>query len=320
MKIIKSLIILVVLLLSTGCLNYVELNNIGIINTIGISKQDDYFIININMLTPKENDLEKKQEFETKALSIEEAFDKLYLITEKNINISHLELLILNKTLSKKDYDEIIRFFLRRSDSRNNFNIVILENYSKDYITKYNSSDINELIKTNSNEDGIIIPKTFDEMIEDISNIGISYIPTIKIDKKVEILGYRSIYKEEKLLSKQDSLIYNYIKDKIVKCYIVDKNLNIKIEKNKTLIDINKNVITINIKSTINDFEKTNKNNYKEVLEKYIISFLNTNDKSYFYNLIKKYNYNYYKKNNEIDIKFKIVITVNHNKEVNNIE
>ena len=320
MKIIKFIIIVLILSFNTGCLNYVELNNIGIINTIGISKTENDYVININMLTPKEDDLEKNQVFETKAKKVSEAFDKIYLITEKNINLSHLELLILDKTLSKKEYDDIIEFFLKRNDSRNNFNVVIMENYSKDTVFKYDSNDINELIKTNSKEDGIITPKTFDEIIEDISNIEISYIPAIEVKDTIKILGYRSIYKEENLLNEQDSLIYNFLRDKIIKCYIVDKDLNLRVDKNKTLIDVKDNIITINIKSNITLFDTDEEDKYKDFLERNIKSFIEKNDISYFYNLIKKYNYNYYKSNKDIDLNFKIAINIKLNKEVISIE
>ena len=318
MKKIKLFVLLFLILLNTGCLNYTELNNIGIINTIGISKDKNSYIVNINMLTPKENNLNESKKFEVNAKSISEAFDKLYLLTKKDINLSHLELLILNKDLNKKDYENIFSFFLNRNDSRNTFNTVLIENYSKDNIFMFDSEDINELIETNSKEDGIVIPKTFDEIIEDTLNLGISYIPTIEINDNIKVLGYRSIYKDSKLLTQRESISYNFITNKIKKCSLVDKNVNIKVDKNTTIIKVNKNSIEISLNSTLTNYGKHKdiENFYNKTLKSYIDEFLENNDTQYFKNLIKKYNYSYYKKNNIEKIKFKVKVFSKLNKEV----
>jgi len=316
MKKINSLIILLLFFI-TGCTNYTDINDIGIINTLGIDKNDKNYIININMLTPNIDNLEKNKTYQVEAPSLNEAFDKLYLLTSKDINLSHLELLIISNKIKKDDYDNISSFFLNREDSRNNFNVVILENYKKETIFKFDSKDINSLIKTNHNEDGIIAPKTFDEVIEDILNINISYIPTINIKENIEILGYRSIYKEEKLLTLRESISYNFLTNKIIKCNLVDENLNIKIDKSTTTLQVNKNKISINIDSTLTNYGKSKEpvKEYNYILKKYISEYLENNNLEYFFNIIKKYNYKYYKNKNDKKIDFDIIIEGKLNKE-----
>lgn len=317
MKKIKYIII-VILFTLTGCLNYVELNDIGIINVIGIDKENDGYIININMITPTGDDLEKSTTYEVYSSTLEEAFDKLYLLTSKKINLSHLELVMFSKNLNKDDYNNITNFFLNRNDSRNTFPIVIVENYNKKEIFSFSAYDINSLIEVNSFDDGIVSVKTFDEVIDDILNIKISYIPCIKITDKVEILGYYSIYNKEKLLSIKESISYNFLTNKISKCNFVDDNLNIKIDSSNTKIAINKNKITININSILTNY--TDKSDitdfYNKTLKNYLEEYLANNDLEYFYNLIKKYNYSYYKNNKNIDIDFNINIESKLNKEV----
>lgn len=317
MKKIKYIII-VILFTLTGCLNYVELNDIGIINVIGIDKENNGYIININMITPTGDDLEKSTTYEVYSSTLEEAFDKLYLLTSKKINLSHLELVMFSKNLNKDDYNNITSFFLNRNDSRNTFPIVIVENYNKKEIFSFSAYDINSLIEVNSFDDGIVSVKTFDEVIDDILNIKISYIPCIKITDKVEILGYYSIYNKEKLLSIKESISYNFLTNKISKCNFVDDNLNIKIDSSNTKIAINKNKITININSILTNY--TDKSDitdfYNKTLKNYLEEYLANNDLEYFYNLIKKYNYSYYKNNKNIDIDFNINIESKLNKEV----
>ena len=317
MKKIKYIII-VILFTLTGCLNYVELNDIGIINVIGIDKDNDGYVININMVTPTDDDLEKSTTYEVFAYTLEEAFDRLYLLTSKKINLSHLELVMFSKNLDKTDYKNITNFFLNRNDSRNTFPVVVVENYDKSKIFSVSAYDINSLIEVNSFDDGIVSVKTFDEVTDDILNINISYIPCIKITNKVEILGYYSIYNEQKLLSIRESISYNFLTNKISKCNFVDENLNIKIDSSNTKIAINKNKITINITSILTNY--TNKkditNFYNKTLKEYLEEYLSNNDLGYFYNLIKKYNYNYYKNNKNIKIDFNINVESKLNKEV----
>ena len=210
-------IILFISLIITGCSNYVELNDIGIVNSIGISKVNSGYEISINMLTPKEDNLEKNIIYNEVGKTLDEAFNKLYLSSSKVINLSHLELLILNKNLDKEDYNNIKDFFISRIDSRNNFNVVIIENYSKDNVFKKSPDDINDLIKTNSNKIGLVFPKSFDELIEDIMTVNKSYIPTVEVTDDIKILGYRIVYNDEKLLSHDESIRYNIQTNKLKK-------------------------------------------------------------------------------------------------------
>ena len=309
-----NLLIILILICTTGCLNYTELNDIGIINTIGINKEDNNYIIDINMLTPTEKDLEKDKVYQIEAKSLNEAFDKLYLKTSKKINLSHLELMILSNNLNKYDYDNLKDFFINRTDTRNTFNVVILENYNSDNLFLYTQEEINNLILTNYLEDGLVSQKTFDELIEDILSIQESYLPAIEINKDMTILGYQKVYKNNKLLSKEDSIAYNFITNKINKCIISDKDTNIRINKSNTIIDISKNIITININSTILTNESNNniKDKYNKIMKAYIENLLKNNDLELFKDLIKKHNHN----KSITNIKYKINIKSKYNMEV----
>ena len=234
---IKYIIIVLILTITTGCLNYIELNDIGIINTIGINKKEEKYIIDINMLTPTINNSEENTTYEVIANTLEEAFDKLYLLTSKNINLSHLELILLSKNLNSNDYDNITKFFLNRDDSRNTFPIIIVENYKSENIFKHTAKEINSLIETNSKDDGIVSKKTFDELAEDIININISYVPTIKIDENIIVIiemqledkckmDKRAIYYASKIMasSLESGQTYNQIKNMYV-ISILDYNM-----------------------------------------------------------------------------------------------
>ncbi|MBQ7136845.1 MAG: hypothetical protein IJO43_02570 [Bacilli bacterium] len=316
MKYTKFILIFLLSLFMTGCVSYSDLNELGIIDMVAIDKIDNEYVVSINMLLPNENDLENKKIYTSKNSSLNECLNDLYLSTTKKISFSHLELLILTPNLVKNDYDEIINLFLNRVDSRNTFNTVIVDTPAQ--IFNYKSKDINDLININSEQEGTVTIKQFDQIIKDILELGISYIPRIKIEEEIKIEGYQSIYYQNKLLSQEESIGYNFISNKITKLlftvdeigFITDQSLtNIKVDNNKITINIDTTYqITSNNNSIKNDSKIAKK--YKDEIKRYINYYLDKNPHNYFYNLIKKHNYKYYNNNiRNINLEFDIKIT-----------
>lgn len=315
MKYIKLILLVLVILLTTGCVSYTELNELGIIDMILIDKDNDNYIVTINMITPTENDLEKKITYQASGENLDKCINELYLKTTKKIAFSHLELMALTTNIKKSDYDEIINLFLNRVDSRNSFSTIIIDNSEK--LFEYKSKDINDLININGEESGIVFIKQFDEIIKDILEINISYIPYISIDDELIIKGYHSIYEDNKLLSKEESIGYNFITNNITQVALIRDDIGFKLNRSNTMIKIDKNKIKIDINSSYqivtNNSSITNDNKikkiYNEEIKKYIDAYINNNNHKYFYNLIRKFDYKYYKKNQDIELEF--IININ---------
>lgn len=317
MKYIKLLIFLLSTFIITGCVSYSELNELGIIDMIIIDKKDNKYIVSINMLIPTEDDLENKITYTEMDNSLNECLNKLYLSTTKKISFSHLESLALTPNLSKKDYDEIIELFLNRTDSRNTFSTIIIENYEE--LFNYKSKDINNLININNEEEGTTSIKQFSDVIKDILEFDITYIPKIKIDEKIIIDGYQSIYNENKSLSYDESIGYNFITNKITGLLFTEENIgfktnysktNIKVNNNKIKIEINSSYQVISNNSDISNPKEIN-NIYNKRIKEYINSFINNNSHNYFYNLIKKFDHKYYTNNKNVKLEFYISIKSN---------
>ncbi len=317
MKHIKLLILILLLVFTTGCVSYSELNELGIVDMILIDKDNNQYVVSLNMLTPTEDDLKSNKVYTTSDKSLDKCLTNLYLESNKKISFSHLELILFTTNLEKDDYDEVINLFFNRSDSRNTFSTVItnpktnLENYRKD--------DINNLININHENEGIVAIKQFDDVVKDILEIKNSYIPKIDDKDSIKIDGYYSIYNENKLLTKDESIGYNFITDNIIKNEFEVNDINFKINYSKTNLKINKNKITINITTTYqimsnNTIIKDDKKLdllFQEGVKKYINSYLALNNYNYFNNLLKKYDYKYYKNNKDITFKFSIKISSN---------
>jgi len=315
MKYIKFIIIIIFSFSVTGCVSYSDLNELGIIDMIIIDKKDKEYVVSINMLLPTDDNLENKKNYIATNKSLNECLNDLYLSTTKKISFSHLELIALTPNIEKKDYDEIINLFINRVDSRNTFSTIIVDNPDK--LFEYKSSDINNLININNEEKGIVSIKQFDDIIKDILEIDIAYIPRIKIENEIIIEGYQSIYRKNKLLTIEESIGYNFITNKIIgSLFTVDEigyNLttsrtNIKIDRNKIKIGITTSYQIISNNSNIKDDKKIEKIYHNEI-KKYINSYLENNPHNYFYNLIEKYDYKYYQSNNNIKLEFDINIS-----------
>lgn len=317
MKHIKLLILILLLVFTTGCVSYSELNELGIVDMILIDKDNNQYVVSLNMLTPTEDDLKSNKVYTTSDKSLDKCLTNLYLESNKKISFSHLELILFTTNLEKDDYDEVINLFFNRSDSRNTFSTVItnpktnLENYRKD--------DINNLININHENEGIVAIKQFDDVVKDILEIKNSYIPKIDDKDSIKIDGYYSIYNENKLLTKDESIGYNFITDNIIKNEFEVNDINFKINYSKTNLKINRNKININITTTYqimsnNTIIKDDKKLdllFQEGVKKYINSYLALNNYNYFNNLLKKYDYKYYKNNKDITFKFSIKISSN---------
>lgn len=321
MKHIKLLILIILMIFTTGCVSYSELNELGIVDMILIDKDNNDYVVSLNMLTPTSNDLKSNKVYTTSDKSLDKCLSNLYLESNKKISFSHLELILFTTNLKKDNYDEIINLFLNRSDSRNTFSTVITDPNTN--FEKYKKDEINNLININHESEGIVAIKQFDDVVKDILEIKSSYIPKIEDKETIKIAGYYSIYNENKLLTKDESVGYNFITDNIIKNEFEINDINFKINYSKTNLKINKNKININITSTYqimsNNTEiKDDKELdllFQEGVKKYINSYLALNNYNYFNNLLKKYDYKYYKNNK--DIKFKFNIKINSNK-INN--
>ena len=322
-------ILISILFLTTGCISYTELNDIGIVNAIGINKANDKYEITINMLIPEDDNLEQTKRFKTTSTNLEEAINDLYSKSLRKIYLSHLDLLMLGDNLQRDDYDQINNLYFNRNDSRNTFSTIIIKNYNSKSIFSFKTKNINSLLKVNSEENGLVKIKQFDDIVKDILEKDISYVPILELKDEPKILGYKTIYKNNKILSTNDSLAYNFITNNINQTTIIskDKNINFKVNESITNIKTDKNNITININSNItilsNDTniknEKKIKKIYEDELKSLLTNYIDNNEHSYFYTLIKKYDYNYYINNKDAKLNFKFQISSSINENSNTI-
>ena len=150
----KKLLFIIIILL-TGCTKYTDLKDLTIIKSIGIEYNDNYTIYAQIYDDIKKNNEPKTKVIEGYGKTIEDSFNNLKVKANKEIFLSHIDLLILNTNLKDKQYQEIINYFIYNSELRNDFLVILSDDISKLLTdTKYN--EIENFIKTNNSIKNII--------------------------------------------------------------------------------------------------------------------------------------------------------------------
>lgn len=307
----KKIILLMLVFLLTGCSSYTELNDLSIVNTLGIDYSNNKYNISLSVIEGNISD-KSITYYKASASSLDEAIKNIYLTSHKKLYLSHIDLLILTDNSINYKLKEILDNFLKNNEYRNNFQVVLMNSNDMNTYFENNiaSDEINKLINTNNLETGITSKKELETLLKEILIDNNSYLPTIIFNNdKLTLDGYTLIKNSKvyKRLDTEESIYLNILTNNINRS-LID---GINIYDSNTSIKINKNKITFNINMTISDDDIDKINN----LENNLLLFLEKNKEDNYDILkledkIKKNYYSYYKNNNNIldKIEFKINI------------
>ena len=178
-------ILFLCLLIITGCTKYNDLNDLTIIKSIGISYDNNYHLYaQIIEDIDKDNEPNMKM-IETTGESIKDIFNNLESQINKQVFLSHIDLLVLDNNLKTNNYQEIIDYFTANNDFRNDFYCV----FSREIKTLLKDSKYDEVeVFLETNEKYITI-KNFDNVITNFIDNKKIILPNIKYDEKIIYLG-----------------------------------------------------------------------------------------------------------------------------------
>ena len=179
----KILIIILTLLLCTGCFDYKEINDLAIINAIGVDYENDEYIITLEILNDQIDKDSSKITSYTKVghgknltSAIENAADKL----SKQLIFNHIKLMILSKSIIEEKFENIIDLFLRNTYFRENFYVISATKNKPETLLNHTTNeapiastaitDTLESIRYSSNTN---VLKKFDEIVEEVITYGI---------------------------------------------------------------------------------------------------------------------------------------------------
>ena len=270
----KKFIVLVSLILcTTGCYSYTELSDLSIVNTLGIDYVDGQYQLIINVIDGEMDDgslEEKYTTYSSQEDSLDEAFHNIYLKSNKRLYLSHIDLLVLTEGAINNKFREIINNFLENNEYRNNFNVVSLgsSNLEEFMNEQVKAEYINNLLTTNEKETGISKSKDFETIMKELLIDSNTYLPSILYSDEVSLDGFTLIrnYKVYGTLSLKDSVLLNLLNNDIHKTYLNGTN----IYDNETIVTTKENQVSFRFVVIL-----MNDNNFENLTEKDLLDFLN---------------------------------------------
>lgn len=183
----KKILIILCLLFLTGCSQYNELNSLAIIKSIGITKENNYILYaEIIEEIDKDNNPQTRI-IEATGKTIDEIFTNIKILVNKEIYLSHIDLIILHEKLKNEDLQNIINYFLSHKEFRNNFLVLISEDIQT-VLEKAKYDEIEKLVITNK-ESKQIIKISFEEVMQKFLDKEPFYLSKISYQKQIQFDG-----------------------------------------------------------------------------------------------------------------------------------
>lgn len=244
----KLLIILTILIMCTGCWNYKELTELGIVSAMAISKKDDNYIIDLQLVNIVEAGDKGVPESPITIMSgegktIADAIRSINMKTSKVFFSSNMEYMIIDKSVTNENLSEVLDFLARDTKLSLNFLIVTATNDDpKDVLaalSQFNlnpASNVSELIRRSEGRYGASHSITFKDYLKEYLDKGITPVyPNIHLvgnvtdaednetlkesdnNDYVEIYNLVSFDKEGNIinLGEEESFGYNFLTNHI---------------------------------------------------------------------------------------------------------
>ena len=261
----KKIILLIFILLLTGCFDYIEINDLAFISAIAIDYNDDNYELTFEILSDKkqgeENSNNKAYTVSGKGKTLSLAIDDVSMAIGKKPYYHHLKAVIVDKQIAENRLDEIIDYLVRSADTRNEFYLVISPFNKANDIVKATSEmipvtgdEIVTLIQTDYYNSNASYDMTFEDALEKFLNDKVDAVTTsITLEDNIIKIAGIAIFNNFNYIETLDSnysSLFNLLNKNhdnyLLTNYYKDKSFTIKINSGKTEYDINNNKITIN--------------------------------------------------------------------------
>lgn len=272
-KFVLIVITLFILLISSGCYNYKEINDMAIVSSIGIDKdnKNDKYIVSAQIMNSKESEDSEDSQitvYTKEGDTVHEALRNITLKSPRKLYGNHLSKIVLSEEVAKEGIDNILDIFNRITEVRNEFIITIVkEDKASDVLKVLTTTEsipaeyVKLSLKIADKTSGLTYATKLDEFISLYLKKGIDpVVPVLKIDKKekkgttinnitttnpiskivIEDLAVTNKGKLETYLKNEEVIGYNFLRNQIqkmiipVKCDDENNYASISILKNKT--------------------------------------------------------------------------------------
>ena len=282
----KFFIILMFLILTTGCYNYNELNTLAIATGMSIDYKEDEYVVNLLISNSKKaqaSAIEGEAQsivYEGKGKSISEALKEIDIISPKKIYIGHLSFIVVSKEISEKGLKDSLDYLIREPESTKRFYLIVsTEDDAKDVLQivspleSFPSQSISVAISFSKESQAVTSNIPYSSFIEKLIQKGIEpVLPSMQIKgdtekgKSEEILQETStktflklsnlvLFKKDKLvhIANEDesngiNIVNDNIDETLIKLTCKDGSINLKLSNVKTKKNVSlKDKPTVNI-------------------------------------------------------------------------
>ena len=274
----KIILILFCLFMVTGCFDYRELNDINIINSIGVDYVNDEYVVYFETIKNK-----KSESAANISTSIVKAQDKVFAKAinkainnaGKSVYLKHVKLLIIGEDLAEKGISDIVDYLVREISLSTSFFTIVAKEPKKILKASNNGDAISNIIvdtiKSNMDADTL---DNIDIIASNLYNDKLDItLPYVKISGKnvdLENIGY---FKKDKMMGQYNNRIFNFLmlkskniefenKGNILSIY--DKKITYKVKKEKIIINVSG---LGKVKKINEDIDLKKKESYEELEE-----------------------------------------------------
>ena len=291
----KKIIFIVILsFILSGCYDYKELNDMSIVSSIGIDFKDNEYQVSLEITESSKDG--SSTEIQTKVVNgsdynISKAFNEAMNMTDKEVYLEHVELLIISKSLAEYGINDCLDYIIRDTTINNNYFVVVSDNPKEILSTSEENKSMSQVIidtvsytQSNTSIDDLdILVSKYITGKEDIA------LPYVSLNNKN--IEYREIayFNEDKMVGSIDYKMYSFLvldtKDILftssgntIKVY--DKKISTEVKDNKIIIDIKVNGQITQVNSNINLKDTDNYSKLESIMNKEIkkesIEFIDT--------------------------------------------
>lgn len=329
----KIILLISFILILSGCYDYKELNDMSIVSGIGIDFIDNEYIVSLEITRSSKDG--SSTEIESNVVTgsdsnISNAFNKAMNMTDKEVYLEHVELLIISTELAEYGISDVFDYIVRNTTINSNYFVVIGDNPKELLSTTMENKSMSQVIVDTvsytqgdtSIDDLDIMASKFITNKEDIA------LPYVSLDDNS--INYSDIvyFNGDKMVGKINNKMYSFLVLDTKDILFTRNNNTIKIYNKKISMEVKDNIIEVNIKvdgqiSKINkgvnlkdedSYGKLEKLMNKEIEEETIL-FIDTildNDSDLLG--FKNIYYKKYKKNiNSFKYKVNVSTTINKN-------
>lgn len=250
---VKLLLTTVLLLITTGCWDRHELNDLAIVSAIGIDKIGDKFHVIVQVLDP--NEVSRTATggtgnasvvmYEEKGITVDDAFAHLTAKAPYTLYLSHTRVIVIGEQLAREGISDVLDYLSRERQMRTDFYMVIARK-SKAHdilsiftpIEKIPGNKLYNSLKTAAREWGLVQETRLVDVINDLVNRGKQLVLTglviegnakeggtkknIENIRSVAKMVYKGIgvFDGDRLvgwLSESESIGYSYIRNDVTR-------------------------------------------------------------------------------------------------------